>query len=193
MKKLVGILAITIVILGIISGFLFYQLSLIQTQNTEIQNQNSGLQNQLDDLKINNNELNSQISDLQSQNNDLQNQFSELEVNNKELQNIIDEFTNKVKIIKFSVSGFYPIGGPIISSSANVTIQNMGINDVEKLTLEIKNTNAESYRTVLNLDPLHSGEIREITARFQWILGSSGELIAILKLDNEVLDEYILP
>ena len=41
MKRLVAVLVITIVILWVVSGSLFYQNSEMQNQNSELRNQNS--------------------------------------------------------------------------------------------------------------------------------------------------------
>ena len=51
MKKLVAILAIIIVLLSVTSGFLFYQISDIQSQISDLQNQNSVLEGQIGELE----------------------------------------------------------------------------------------------------------------------------------------------
>ena len=47
MKKVIGVLAIAIVVTGVVSGFLVYQLSVMQSQNSELKNQISELENQI--------------------------------------------------------------------------------------------------------------------------------------------------
>ena len=84
MKKLVVVLAISTIILGIVSGLLFYQLTSIQSLNSDLGSQNIEIQNQLDDIQINNSELQNQISELEDQ---------------------ISRVTNRVNITEFKVYG----------------------------------------------------------------------------------------
>ena len=180
MRRLVGVLAIAIVVMGIVSGFLFYQLSVMQSLNSDLRSQNAEIQNQT-------NQIENQITDLQNQNSELQNLITELE-------DQLSKVTNLVKITRFTTSGFSPIGGMLIESIANVTVQNFGINDVNGLTLSIKYYDVETLLEPLQLDNLSAGEERIINTHIRWILtDNTGEpFTATLWLGNQVLDEYIL-
>jgi len=119
MKKLVVVLSITIVILGIVNGFLFYQLNAIQNLNSEQRSKNVEIQNQLDELQIQNDELENQIAELQTQNSEFQNQISEQETQ-------LSKYTNLVKITEVTIeSGIYPYIGLTLYNEANVTIENL--------------------------------------------------------------------
>jgi len=100
MKRLVAVLVITIVILGVISGFLAYQNVEMQNQNSELRNQNADIQNQLNDLQIQNNELENQICELQNHNNELQEQIDGQQGENSILQNQIYEEQNRSNELK---------------------------------------------------------------------------------------------
>ena len=156
----------------------------MQNLNSELRSQNSEIQNQLDELQIHNSELENQINDLQNQNSELQNLISEQEAQ-------LSKFTNRVNITGFSTSGFSPVGALLIQSKANVTIQNLGVNDVEGLTLIINCSAAENLAQTYSLDVLLSGEKREISGSVYWTLGQSVKVTVTLKLGDIVLDEYV--
>ena len=78
MKKLVGVLTIVIVIMGIVSGILYYQLIETQNDNDGLTDQNIEIHNQLEEMLINSSKLENQIFDLENQIDELENQNSEL-------------------------------------------------------------------------------------------------------------------
>jgi hypothetical protein len=115
----------------------------------------------------------------------------------------LSNYPNLVKITDVEVYGFSPIICVTIVSKAKVTIENIGVNDVEGLSLNIfcNQTNpliqdptygGETY----SLDGLRSGEKREETHDFTWKLApsppSTGSVIITLRLGNVTLDEYII-
>ena len=158
MNKLVVVLSITIVILGIVSGFLFYQLNAIQSLNNELRNQNAEIQNQ--------------ISEQETQ---------------------LSKYTNLVKITEFTIEpGFNPYIGLTLHNSANVTIENLGVNDVEGLTLTIEHS-SPSVGKPYSLEVLRSGEKREITGDLFSVVGTTGWVTVTLKLGDIIVDEYIIP
>jgi len=175
MNRLVAVLAITIVILGVATGFLFYQ--------------NSELQNQLDE---------------QSHYSELENEILELESQIDELENRIEELENPVydiEITSFSVEERWQNpGGMSLIFRTNVTIQNNGNNEVRGLVLFLKRVGDVNHLLGSNyvlLDTLHAGEELEINT---WIQ-SNFDLawahkpifhVATLKLGPEVIDEYTL-
>jgi len=187
MNKLVVVLVIIIVILGIVSGFLFFQLNAVQGLNSELRGQNAEIQTQLDELQIHNDELENQITELQNQNSELQNQISEQETQ-------LGKYTNLVKITEFTIKpGFNPFIGVMCQNSANVTIENLGVNDVEGLTLTIEHSSWEEVAETYNLDVLHSGEKREVRGNVFSACGYTGRVTVTLKLGNVTIDEYIVP
>ncbi len=143
-------------------------------------NQNISLQNQLGDYQ-------GQITELQNQNSELNNQISELE-------NQLSQVTNLVKITRFTKTGFSPICGMLIVSTANVTVHNFGINDVNGLTLSIKFYDVETLSEPLQIGNLSAGEERTISHSILWILTNDPDepFVATLWLGDQLLDEYIL-
>jgi hypothetical protein len=130
--------------------------------------------------------VNQNIS-LQNQNTELNNQISELE-------NQLSKVTNLVKITRFTKTGFSPIVGMLIESTANVTVHNFGINDVNGLTLSIKFYDVETLFEPLQIGNLSAGEERKISHSILWILtyDSDEPFVATLWLGDQLLDEYIL-
>ena len=51
MNKIIGILSISVVIMGIVCAFLFFQLTSIQSQINELNNKNGELENQINQLE----------------------------------------------------------------------------------------------------------------------------------------------
>jgi predicted RNase H-like nuclease (RuvC/YqgF family) len=175
-------------LLSVVCGHLFYQ-------NNNFRNQISVLEDQLGEYQNQTGEMKKQIDELEQQNLELQNQIRELEQQNLELQNhtlelesLIDMFTNRVNIIEFSSSGFNPVAGLLILSSANITIQNLGINKVEGLTLIIP---PESLNGKINIDVIRPGETQTVSTVFYWYLGQ--KTTVTLKLGKTILDEYPPP
>jgi len=186
MNRLVAVLSITIVMLSIVSGFLFYQLNAIQSLNSELRSQNAEIQNQLDELQIQNGELENQITELQNQNSELQNRITEQETQ-------LSKYTNLVKITEVTIeSGFHPYIGLTLVNRANVTIENLGVNDVEGLTLTIEHS-SPSVGETYSLDVLRSGEKREINGDLFSVVGTTGWVTITLKLGEVIIDEYIIP
>ena len=172
--ELVAVFVIIIISLSVVCGILFYQ-------NNDFRNQISVLEGQLDECQNQTSEMKNQIDELEQQNLELQNQ-------NLELESLIDKFTNRVNITKFSSSGMNPIVGVTFHSLANVTIQNFGINDVEDLTLIIS---PEDINGKINIDVIRPGETQIVSTDYYWNLGSN--ITVTLKLGETILDEYTTP
>jgi hypothetical protein len=173
MSKLIVVLAITIVILGIVSGFLFFQLNAVQDLNSELQ--------------IRNDELENQITGLENQISELQNQISEQETQ-------LGKYTNVVKITEVTIEpGFNPFIGVMCQNSANVTIENLGVNNVGGLSLTIEHSSWEEAAETYYVGILHSGEKREVRGNVFSACGYSGQVTVTLKLGNITIDEYIVP
>jgi uncharacterized protein YlxW (UPF0749 family) len=199
MNRLIIVLSAAIIILSLVSGFLFYQLNAVQSVNSELRNQNAEAQDQLGELQTQNDELENQILEMQNQNSELQNQIDALQNQNDEFQNQIKEqeiqlsnYTDLVEIAEVEVYGFAPLVGVTIRSAADVTIENIGVNDVEGLILSVVHSSTADHPHTENLDVLHLGEKRKINSYVFWAFGTIGNITVTLNLGNVTLDEYTL-
>jgi hypothetical protein len=190
MKRLVAALAIIIVGLGVVSGFLFYQ-------NNEMQNRNSEIQNKLDEAQVSKSELENQVITLQNQSSELEAQILELENRVNELENPVYD----VDITSFSVeeTWYNPVGVTLIFD-ANVTIKNNGNNDVAGLVIFVKrigdvnNLLGDGYTLI---SPLKAGEERKIHVDIFTSIGVAWSHkpffhLATLRLGTIIVDEYTL-
>jgi hypothetical protein len=162
MKRLVAALAIIIVALGAVSGFLFYQ-------NIEMQNQNSLLEGQISEL---------------------QNRILEQE---EQIGNLSD----LVRITGLLKYGWDNPGGLLMISTVNVTIENFGVNTVSGLSLLIEDVSDFqignwSDNETIQIEPVKPREIRTISTKIEWSLGSNGNTTATLMLDNKIIDEFTI-
>lgn len=180
MKKLVTALAITIVMVGVASGLLFYQYSKMQIQNNLLEDQISEYQRSI-------NQFEAQILEVENQNVNLQNQISELEQLTNELQSVIDENTDIVNITEFTVSGFNPMVGVTIMSHANINIENNGINDVTDISLILDCLPANDSQS-FTIEVIHPRENIQITKNLLWNLGFSPTWSVTLSKDDKILD-----
>lgn len=141
-----------------VSGLLFYQLNVVQSENDELKITNDNLENE-----------------------------------NTELEDLVENFTNKIKITKFSISGFKPVENFIIfESNVYLKLQNVGINDVTQLTLTLVAFGDEKLAKSLPIDDIHAGQEKEISTKVQWVYGSQGTSSATIKLDDLVLAQEFL-
>jgi len=200
LKRWVAVLSISIAVLCLLCGCLFYQNNNFRNQISVLEGQVTEYQNQTGQLETQISELESQIDECQNQTSEMKNQIDELEQQNLELQNqtlelesLIDKFTNRVKITKFSSAGFNPMVGLLISSSANVTIQNFGINDVENLTLIVTTKGTEDFSITNRVNLICVGETQIISTHYYWYLGSTDGPKVTLMLGETILDEYTPP
>jgi cell division protein FtsL len=157
-KIILSIALITIVALAVACGFCYNQICIQQNQISELQDQNSELQAQNGDLQ-------NQIRELQANNSELQDQNSELQNQLIELENMID-IARDVKIIDFEwVGGYHSLGQVNLFQIFNVTIENMGDNNVSGLTLSVKllsGTKATVDEYTKQIDIIRAGQIVEI-------------------------------
>ena len=190
MKRLVAALAIIIVVLGVVSGFLFYQ-------NSELQNLNSEIQNELDEAQVSKSELENQVINLQNQSSELEAQILELENRVNELENPVYD----VDITSFSVeeTWYNPVGVTLIFD-AYITIKNNGNNDVAGLVIFVKrigdvnNLLGDGYTLI---SPLTAGEEREIHVDIFTSISVAWSHkpifhVATLRLGTIIVDEYTL-
>jgi hypothetical protein len=154
MNRLVVVLSTAIIILSVVSGFLFYQLN---TVHNELRSQNAELQNQIDTIEAR-----------------------------------LSNYPPLVKIAEVKAYGFDPWGGMTIRSAVDVTIENIGVNDVENLSLTAVHSSSENYPHIKNVDVLHSGETRKINTYVWWVATTIGNITVTLNLGNDTFDEYIL-
>jgi type II secretory pathway pseudopilin PulG len=182
-RKILVIVTVAVVSLLVTAVLVHSQISELQNQISELQAQNSDLQNQIKELQDQNTELQNQTSELKKQLNDLQNQtYREL----------------NVEITAFEwIGGFHPVGGVLIESNANVTVQNNEAYAIGGLTLNLTlvhtSTGAKlASPTVVPIDTLQAGESREIKCWAFWVLGASYdyvECVVVLCLGDFVVDE----
>ena len=197
MKRLVAALAIIIVVLGVVSGFLFYQNSELQNLNSELRNQNSEIQNELDEAQVSKSELENQVINLQNQSSELEAQILELENRVNELENPVYD----VDITSFSVeeTWYNPVGVTLIFD-AYITIKNNGNNDVAGLVIFVKrigdvnNLLGDGYTLI---SPLTAGEEREIHVDIFTSISVAWSHkpifhVATLRLGTIIVDEYTL-
>ena len=189
LKKLAVVLCLISVLLGLVNGCLFYQFNTIQTVNSELRSEIAELQNQTSELEA----IQSLNNELQFQNSELQNQTNELQDRISELETQLDRGLNRVNITGFSLYGFFTLGGLLVYSYPNVTIQNFGANDMHNLTLTIVSSTTPEWigPSTFKIDFIRTGEKRMITGKFHWILGGNGTTTATIKLGDIVLHEYI--
>jgi YVTN family beta-propeller protein len=127
--------------------------------------------------------------------------------------NILNQ-TNKVQITAFSVDpkGWENPGGLLLTCSVNITLQNMGVNDVQELKLSVKmfvnGSEIDVRNNILDVDnglvndTLCAGEARNFRGEMQYSLHQGGAVdtigdhpvgasyVAQVTLDgNDVLDE----
>lgn len=157
-----------------VSGLLFYQLNFVE-------NEKNGLENELVDV-------NKLLSEKQNQSIQLQNQVTKLQNQTKELQEIIEKHTNVVNITEFTVTDFGPYVGLTTCSTARLTIQNYGINDVTNLVLTLENANTAKLDKTITFDIIHSGETIHINQNVFWTLGLSESFNATLLNDEKIFD-----
>jgi hypothetical protein len=142
-----------------------------------------------------------QIGETQTQNNDLQKQLSQLENQVSELESQLSALSNAmVKITGFEITG--AMASPdwkAYASSAKVTLQNFGINDVEGLILwvnytapiEIRPDNIDYYMKRVQLGLVYAGETKNATVGVVWLARYGKQFVASLMLDDIVLDEFV--
>lgn len=140
-----------------ISGLLFYQLNVVQTENNEFKITNDNL------LK-----------------------------RNSELEDFVKNFSYKILITDFRISGLKSVDGWIFESNVYVRLQNFGINNVTGLTLTLVGFGDENLATSMQLDTIYIGEEKEVLTKVQWVYGSQGTSSATLKLNDLVLSQKSL-
>lgn len=149
-----------------------------------------------------NSDLQDRINELQSQNEDLHDKNEQLEQQVNLLEEKID-YSPKVRIMKFrSTYGWMNVVGMTIAMHFNITIKNLGVTDLEGLTVEIKRQSVkeDAYNITRGLEVLPAGE--ETVLQDDFIVGwdtyfglfHNVPLEASVKLGDVVLDKsYLLP
>ena len=128
---------------------------------------------------------------------DFQNRISELQDRILELETQIENLSDLVKITGLLKYGWDNPGGLLMISTVNVTIANFGINTVSGLSLLIEDisdfeTGWGSDNETIQIESINPREIRTITTKIEWSLGSNGNTTATLMLGNEVIDVYTI-
>jgi FtsZ-binding cell division protein ZapB len=188
-RKTAAIILVTVIALSVAGWFVHNQIS-------ELLSQNSDLQHQMNELQDQNDELQAQNGELQDENDELQQQLDLLQ---KRIN-----FEPEVRITEFSSrGGWMNVVGMTIAISIDITISNIGISDIEGLTLEIKRLGVDDedpYNITRNLSILHAKEKTEIPVGLieDWDVYfdefHNRTLEATLKLGDVILDvQYLSP
>ena len=169
---------------------MLYQNSELQEVNRELRNQSSEIQNQLDEQETDNIELQNQILELENQTLELQNQVNQL----TQLSTIKNS-SIVVRVTNFTTSGMSTIVGVLMESDANITIQNLGTNNLEGLTLAMVHIGDDPAASLMNhqsfkIESLEAGEERTVSTNVYWALGAGVRVMISIKLDDIILDEY---
>ncbi len=120
---------------------------------------------------------------------------------NIEAEAVLSNQTNDVEITAFSAQAYWnPVGGVLVGYPFNVTIQNIGVNDVSGVTLMVIMLIGDSDlgRYSKHLDTLISGEMRVMRGEITKVLSQGVNpdwtiCVATLMLGDTVLDERKLP
>lgn len=203
MKKLFSVFTTIIIFLSVTCVVLLYQnsslsnqigvledeLNVYQSQSIEYENEISVLENQILELE-------SQIDELEKQNLELQNQNGELQSQCDQLTqlSIIKNSSIVVRVTDFTIPDFFfPMVGTWVESDANITIQNLGTNDLEGLTLTI--AHPVDYpsgipTSPVELESLNAGEKRTVSTNVYWELSTGIKFVISIKLDDIILHEH---
>ena len=191
MKKLFSVFTIIIILLSVTCVVLSYQ--------------NSSLNNQIGVLEDNLSECQNQTIQCENQISELENQKYELEKQNIELQNQNDQLIQltkinnssiAVRVTNFTISGMDSVVGVLFESDANITIQNLGTNDLEGLTLTmVYSGNDHPTASQLNqqsfkIESLNAGEERTVNTNVYWQPDVGVRVVISIKLDDTILHEY---
>lgn len=179
MKKAVLCLAVAVVALIVMVGFVYYGNSLLNSQVAELQTQNSAFQNQTTYLQEQNALLKERIDQLLEQH-----------IN----------FSSSVKITGYEwIGGFNPVAGLTLYCPLNVTVHNTGGAVASGLSLDAQLINKYDGSPIGSggstvIAPLQPGESRVITGHVYVGLDSSLEdaaCIITVKSGGTVVDQWI--
>lgn len=96
MKKIVGLLIISIIVVSVVSGLLFYQLNAVQDENSNLRSQLFEVNTQLDEEQNYTLQLESQVTELENQKAQLGSQTTELQNQTTQLESQVAELTNEI-------------------------------------------------------------------------------------------------
>lgn len=197
MKRLFSVFTIIIILLSVTCVVLSYQ-------NSSLNNQIGVLEDELDVYQSQSVQFENQISELESQRDELEQQNLELQNQNFELQSLCDQLTQLsiiknssivVRVTNFTTSGMHPVVGVLVWSDANITVQNLGTNDLEWLTLTMAFSGNDPAASSLNqqsfkIESLNAGEERTVSTQVYWGLGAGVRVVISIKLDDIILHEH---
>ena len=196
MKKLFSVFIIIVILVSVTCVVLSYQ-------NSGLNNQIGVLEDNLSECQNQSIEYENEISVLENQIFELERQIDELENQNFGLQSLCDQLTRlstinnssiKIKVTDFTIPGFLPTVGTWVESDANITVQNLGTNDLEGLTLTI--AHPDDYpsggipTSPVELGSLDAGEERTVSTHVFWELSTGIKFVIRIKLDDIILHEY---
>ncbi|MGD2066986.1 MAG: hypothetical protein PVI43_07470 [Candidatus Bathyarchaeota archaeon] len=167
------------------NGNLHNQVGVLEDNLSECQNQTVQCENQINDLQSQNDQLEEQNLELQSQNIELQNQCDQLTQ-----LSIIKNLSIVVRVTNFTYSRLSYTVGVSFESDANITIQNVGTNDLEGLTLTLDHAVYDHVPTQsFKIESLNAGEERIVSTIVEGALGAGVKVVIRIKLDDIILHE----
>ena len=159
-------------------------------------------QNTVASLQVRNNGLKSQTTAYKNQTTDLQNQVSQLQAQTNYLQTQINDFqgllqnqTKIVKIVDFSLNLSEARGLLPSTIGLQVTFKNLGISDVENITMVVRmfNDGSEVDKETLTLNALHVEEEQSMNVTLFTPSYPGGAVYMISLMTGDlVLDEITL-
>ena len=128
---------------------------------------------------------------------DFQNRISELQDEILEQEAQLEKLSDLVEITGLLKYGWDNPVGLLMISTVKVTIANFGRNTVSGLSLLIEDisdfeTGNWSDNETIQIESINPREIRTITTKIEWSLGSNGNTTATLMLGNEIIDVYTI-
>jgi hypothetical protein len=100
------------------------------------------------------------------------------------IEDYIKENTNKLNITDIVIYNCHSPGVPAYAASANVTIHNQGINDVNNLTLKIETADA-TYN--IPIEVIHTEERNTFIQKVAWFKSSETKIVATICAGDLVL------
>lgn len=191
MDKFAVLLIIAIITMSGVSGLLCYRLNVVQNDNRELSDELFEVSNKLEGGQNHSHSLENQVIELN-------NEIEQLEQSLIELEETICKATNLVKITEFKVTDYQPLGGFIIYSFFNLTIENFGINDVTNLSVSILGGDDEPPIIIVNeefvseipIEVIYVDEELKINGRIDYnFQDSTFPVTAKLMVGEIILDE----
>ena len=191
--KLVAGLSFVIILLSAICGVLYYQISEVQSQIGDLENQTSVLERQVSEYENQTGQLENQISELETQLDDLEAQNLELLNQTSALEAKLVKVSNASRVriadTSFNLTAWGTLP-PVVAGIFSVTVQNFGTNDVDGLNLWVKDSYSGEYFVKRPIGTLKGGEAQNVSSSILLRNTPASGFVATLMLDDVILDEW---